>query len=150
LVFLPQQGKPAKYGMAGCGLGSMVFKSNDSLSQILAATTNGTSGSQTFGITSGTSNCKADEVAMKRTIRKYFASSNLNTLKADISKGYGERLNTYAYLFGCPVRLYPRFSKVLKKNYNNIFKSNTSSYLNAMVIEIIKKDKKLGRYCKAL
>ena len=46
------------YGSAGCGLGSLVFKQNDG-TQILAATTNGTFGSQTFGITFGTSNCNS-------------------------------------------------------------------------------------------
>ena len=48
------------YGMAGCGLGSLLFgNDNTTLMQILAATTNGLFGSQTFGITSGTSNCTA-------------------------------------------------------------------------------------------
>jgi len=47
------------FGMAGCGLGSMLIQSNGK-EQIFVATTNGSSGSQTFGITSGTSNCKDD------------------------------------------------------------------------------------------
>ena len=46
----------AQYGMAGCGLGSVVI-SDDGFLQVFAATTNGTSYSQSFGITSGTSNC---------------------------------------------------------------------------------------------
>src|SRR3569832_2714255 len=45
------------YGSAGCGLGSIVFGSQPGFIQILAATTNGTFASQTFGITSGTSDC---------------------------------------------------------------------------------------------
>ena len=50
----------AGYGAAGCGLGSFVFGDNNSWwAQTLGATTNGTSGSQTFGITTGTSNCDA-------------------------------------------------------------------------------------------
>src|SRR5205823_3826374 len=40
------------YGLAGCGLGSMLFGDQKGMIQILAATTNGTFGSQTFGITS--------------------------------------------------------------------------------------------------
>ena len=44
------------YKSAGCGLGSMIIK-DDGFVQVFAATTNATSGSQTFGITSGTSNC---------------------------------------------------------------------------------------------
>jgi len=46
------------YGMAGCGLGSIAFGNDQTMfKQVLAATTNGTFGTQTFGITSGTSNC---------------------------------------------------------------------------------------------
>ncbi len=43
--------------MAGCGLGYVLFsnKENDKVTQILGATTNATSGNQTFGMTSGTS-----------------------------------------------------------------------------------------------
>ncbi len=44
------------YGVAGCGLGSMVFGNQEGGIQVIAATLNGT-GIQTFGITSGTSNC---------------------------------------------------------------------------------------------
>lgn len=33
----------AKYGMAGCGLGSLVVQSHSNMSHIFAATTNGTS-----------------------------------------------------------------------------------------------------------
>src|SRR6266545_2071443 len=45
------------YGLAGCGLGSMLIGSKPGIVQIFAATTNGSFGTQTFGITSGTSNC---------------------------------------------------------------------------------------------
>ena len=43
------------YGMAGCGLGSMIIGKEGG--QIFAATTNGTAYNQTFGISAGTSNC---------------------------------------------------------------------------------------------
>ena len=43
---------------AGCGLGSMIIQENTKVMQLLAATTNGSFGSQTFGISTGTSNCK--------------------------------------------------------------------------------------------
>jgi hypothetical protein len=43
----------------GCGLGTIVFEGQNGLvSQTFAVTTNGTFGNQTFGITSGTSNCE--------------------------------------------------------------------------------------------
>lgn len=43
----------------GCGLGSMLFEGRKGvLTDVLAATTNGTFGNQTFGMSSGTSGCK--------------------------------------------------------------------------------------------
>src|SRR5690606_10475644 len=47
------------HGPAGCGLGTeVVFKNaNQWWQHVLAATTNGTSGNQTFGMTSGTLGC---------------------------------------------------------------------------------------------
>lgn len=42
----------------GCGLGSMIFRGQRGLvPQILAVTTNGSFGTQTFGISTGTSGC---------------------------------------------------------------------------------------------
>ena len=54
------------YGPAGCGLGSMIFEPDSGFTQVFAATTNGTSGNQTFGITSGTSNCASGGVVKAR------------------------------------------------------------------------------------
>ncbi|MEK7880349.1 MAG: DUF3015 family protein, partial [Deltaproteobacteria bacterium] len=43
----------------GCGLGATIITEADSLlAQVVMATLNGTLGNQTFGITSGTSECK--------------------------------------------------------------------------------------------
>ena len=50
-------GTKSTYGTAGCGLGSMIFGDQKGAIQILAATTNSIFGTQTFGITTGTSNC---------------------------------------------------------------------------------------------
>ena len=48
--------------MAGCGLGSMLFKDNNNTKgvQSTAATTNGTFYNQYLGITSGTLGCTGD------------------------------------------------------------------------------------------
>ena len=51
----------------GCGLGSMLWAGQSGVvPKILAATTNGTSGNQTFGITTGTLGCQADGVISSR------------------------------------------------------------------------------------
>ena len=90
----------AEYGMAGCGLGSIVSKElqwQNGSSQILAATTNGTVGSQTFGITTGISNCgeaaspgvKDAVKGKKKAEQKVFLYYNLAAIKADAARGEG-------------------------------------------------------------
>ena len=53
------------YGAAGCGLGAIVFGSKPGMIQVLAATTNATFYSQTFGITTGTSECGGGAVKVQ-------------------------------------------------------------------------------------
>jgi hypothetical protein len=55
-VALAQQDETAN--STGCGLGTIIFEGQKGIApQVLAVTTNGTSGNQTFGITSGTLGC---------------------------------------------------------------------------------------------
>ena len=111
----------AGQNMAGCGLGSMIFKKNDNVSQILAATTNGISGNQTFGITSGTLGCNPDGAMAQNEELNIFTSKNMEKLAADMSKGQGETLNTFAELNGVSADQKPQFFAALQKNFNKIF-----------------------------
>ena len=91
----------AKYGMAGCGLGTVVFDSNTKGSQIMAATTNGTFASQTFGITSGTSNCTAGGTVKADKEQEAFVEANFESLQRDLAAGQGEYLVAFSSLLGC-------------------------------------------------
>ncbi len=84
------------YGAAGCGLGSMLFGSEPGFMQVLAATTNATSGSQTFGITTGTSNCGKGAMSAQNEKLFKFVEANMDSVAFDISKGNGEYLDTMA------------------------------------------------------
>ena len=107
--------------MAGCGLGSMIFKNNDQVSQILAATTNGISGNQTFGITSGTLGCNKDGAMAQNEELNIFTSKNMEKLAADMSKGQGETLNTFAELKGISADQKAQFFASVQKNFGKIF-----------------------------
>lgn len=87
-------------GDAGCGLGSMIIQENTKVMQILAATTNGTGG-QTFAISTGTSNCKSQQVVRNDKAIQYFAEANQADLSREIAQGQGEKLHTLASLYGC-------------------------------------------------
>lgn len=86
---------------AGCGLGSLVMTKNTKLMQLFAATTNGTSASQTFGITSGTSNCSASGLVKNDMQIQYFVEVNQEELMRDMAQGHGEKITTLAALNGC-------------------------------------------------
>ncbi len=113
----------------GCGLGSLIFKGNDGLlSQTLAATTNGSFGNQTFGITTGTSNCqKFSKLASNEKIN-IFVSENMDNLATDIANGRGEYLNTLAVLMEVPEKDRGNFYKKLQNNFVKIYTSKEVSH----------------------
>lgn len=135
-----------KYGMAGCGLGSMIIQTND-FSQIFAATSNGTSGNQTFGITSGTSNCTKDGVVKNEKAQEVFVHMNYNSLEKEMAIGKGEKLNALATLVGCSKNV-NGFSEFAKANYSKLFStSNDPSFLLSSIKVEMEKDPVLKSSC---
>ena len=83
----------------GCGLGSMAWRGQSGAGpQVLAVTTNGTFGTQTFGISSGTSGCDPDGRVTGGTQRMVFnfIENNMDQYALDSAKGSGETLTTLA------------------------------------------------------
>ncbi len=108
------------YGSAGCGLGSMVFGKEEGAMQVIAATLNGT-GVQTFGITSGTSNCGKSLFAKAEV--NSFIQSNAVALEGDIARGQGETLSTLNNMLGCDAQ----FNETLQQNYKSIYAPGVES-----------------------
>ncbi|PHR55125.1 MAG: hypothetical protein COA44_11380 [Arcobacter sp.] len=105
----------------GCGLGSVIIANGDTaLMLAFQATTNGTSGNQTFGITSGTSGCKKTKFVMNERAEE-FVASNMDQLAKEISVGQGESLDTLAELL--QVEDKEIFASALQANYNSIYTS---------------------------
>lgn len=115
----------AGYGDAGCGLGSLIFQDQKGPIQILAATTNGTSWSQAFGISSGTSNCDAVELALNE--QRAYAEANFNSLTKEMAAGEGEQLTAFATVLGCQATVAPEFARYTQTNYEAIFASDTTT-----------------------
>lgn len=110
----------------GCGLGSMLLgdKANDSVGlQVLVTTTNGTFGNQTFGITSGTLDCKQPSKFVKNERLNEFVVSNVDSLAKDIAMGSGESLDTMAELMGISADKRTEVYAALQANFSNIFTS---------------------------
>ncbi len=117
IAFLSTAAMAAPYGTAGCGLGSLVFGNQKGIVQIFAATTNGIFASQTFGITTGTSNC-ADTGGGAASI-KSFTETNREALAKDISRGQGETVANLSVLAGCSDA--SQVGATLQKNFGSIF-----------------------------
>ena len=120
----------------GCGLGSLIIKDQStSVLQAIAATTNGTSGNQTFGITSGTSNCNKPTNFVSNDKLNKFVEENMDELALDISAGKGETLATVAKLMN--VENNAEFSSKLQANFSNIYTSQDVT--SAAVIDSLAK-----------
>jgi hypothetical protein len=107
-------------GDAGCGLGSIIIKDNTKVMQVLAATTNAT-GIQTFGISTGTSNCTAKGLVMNDKSAQMIAESNLPSLKVEGARGNGSTLSAFGLALGCKETSLDRFNSTMKKNYSQVF-----------------------------
>lgn len=109
---------------AGCGLGAQLFKGQSGVvPHVLAATTNGTFGNQTFGITSGTSGCNADSVVKQEYEQQLFVAASLDNLSQEMAQGRGEYVNALSGLMGCPATLQGEFARLSQERYGHIFTS---------------------------
>ncbi|GAB4560832.1 MAG: hypothetical protein Tsb0020_07820 [Haliangiales bacterium] len=134
------------YGAAGCGLGSIIFGSQPGFVQVLAATTNGSFGSQTFGITFGTSNCSASGEGMIST--RSFVESNREVLAKDIARGSGETIATLTTLAGCADS--GQVGVTLQQRFGDIFPSTAASDrdVSQNVVTVLQGQRELS--CSAL
>jgi hypothetical protein len=130
----PGYGGAGYYGMAGCGLGALVFGPvNTPGAQILAATTNATLGSQTFGITSGTSNCVSGGVIAAGRAQAAFAEVTFDDLKRDMAAGGGEFLSSFATLLGCEPAARPELARMTQAHYEALLPSESTTPIELVV-----------------
>jgi len=136
-----------------CGWGAKLMEGNGGIApQVLAVTTNGTSGNQTFGITSGTSGCTQDGVVHSTWKTAMFVDGNMNKLARDMSVGSGETLDSLANLLGMDGAHKAMFSQVAKANFSEIFASDSvsSEQVLASLKVVLERDANLASYSLAL
>ncbi len=107
-----------KYGMAGCGLGSMVFGTGNP--QISAATTNNSFG-QPYAITTGTSNCSPEPEATAVLKQESFVVANYATLSKELAQGQGQSVAGLAEVLGCESSVLPEFGSFAQSKYDALF-----------------------------
>ncbi len=129
------------YGVAGCGLGSIVFGPKPGMVQIAAATVNAT-GVQTFGITTGTSNCDIPEMGQQAAA---FIEVNREVLAKDAARGQGETVAGLASILKCsnPATL----GQGLQSNYEKIFSTKSSYDATREILSTIELNQALKASC---
>ncbi len=134
-------GSGGGYGPAGCGLGSLLFEPSSGFTQIFAATTNGTFASQTFGISTGTSNC--DSGGGGSASAKAFVQTNRVALAKDAARGSGETIDSLAELAGCQDST--AVGSALQKHFDELFPSADASneQVSDAVVETLRSDASL-------
>ena len=117
----------------GCGLGTLLFEGKDGLvQQILAATTNGSFGTQTFGISSGTLECNQPSKFASNEQLNNFVAENMDNLAKDAAMGQGEYVDTLAELMDVHASKRVEFSQMLQANFSNIFTDGSVSHMDVI------------------
>lgn len=133
------------YGMAGCGLGSLVFEDQPGKVQIVAGILNNIVSPQTSAITSGTSGCYSDggSAATDRYIE-----NNQIALQEDIARGQGETLSGLLTIWKCEET--GKVGSALQGSYEQIYSSSSPSAVKGALQNTIKSNKDIATTCKAL
>ena len=105
----------------GCGLGSMAWRGQSGIGpQVLAATTNTSFGTQTFGITFGTSGCDPNGRVTGGTGRMMlvFLENNMEQYALDAAAGHGETIETMAGILNMDSE---KLGEMSKQNFATLF-----------------------------
>lgn len=123
----------AAHGPAGCGLGSILFEGKQgTMFNVLAATFNGSSGNQTFGMSSGTLGC--EDAATAKVSSVSFIEGNSVALANDIARGEGETLDAYLKM----IEKTDADKAILQKNFSQIFtKENMPKDIDTKIKSLI-------------
>lgn len=133
----------------GCGLGTQLWEGQSGLApRVLGATTNGTSGNQTFGISTGTLGCSSEGVITASARTSMFASANLDRLAREMAMGQGESLDTLAHLLGVDDADKPAFFSLTKAHFGEIFSADatTAGDMLATLDRLMADDARLAKY----
>jgi len=115
----------------GCGLGHLAFQNYPHQKtigvQLMEATTNASFGSQTFAISSGTSNCTNDGKFWAEHKVNAFAALNFENLSQDMAQGRGEHLASLATLMGIPATQQSAFFAMTQEKYASLMAAGETS-----------------------
>jgi len=136
----------------GCGLGTQLWEGEKGIvPKVLGATTNGTFGNQTFGITTGTLGCSQEGVITADARLRMFAGANLDNLARDMAQGQGETLDAFARLMNVQETDKPEFFQFTKSHFGELFADSdaTAGEMIASLNRLLKQDPTLSVYAQS-
>jgi hypothetical protein len=133
----------------GCGLGTQIWTGSKGIApKVLGATTNGTSGSQTFGISSGTLGCHQGGTVTADAKVQIFTGANLDRLARDMAQGGGETLDAFATLLRIRAEDKPAFFRLTQARFTDLFAGDavTAGAMLASLEHAMASDERFAAY----
>ena len=136
-------------GGPSCGWGNMIFEGKSGTGfHLMASSVNGTSGNNTFGMSSGSNGC-ATSGRLTYGGKSLLAFTNILTeFTEDVARGEGDALNAVATMFGIEQQERTVFSEVVHANFETIFPSEkvTAEQVLHNLVLVMKSDERLAKY----
>lgn len=118
----------------GCGLGQQVFAGQSGLAaHVMAATTNGSSSNQLFGLSFDSLGCDGETVITAAFQRDVYVASNFDNLARDAAKGGGQHLQSLAALMQMEEGDAQQFYQLAQTEYDLLFGTPTSDHSQWLV-----------------
>ncbi|MDQ3231334.1 MAG: DUF3015 domain-containing protein [Pseudobdellovibrionaceae bacterium] len=137
-----------KYGMAGCGLGALVVDRDELLPQVGAWFLNGIYSNQTYGMTSGTSNCVENRSDMAAMEQEVYFTANLNSISREAAQGSGEHIEALAEVFGCRQEAdKARLGQLSQNHYAELFAQPEPELVLQRYLTVVNADPQLAKSC---
>lgn len=136
-------------GSDTCGWGNMLFKGQSGTpSHVLAATTNTSTGNNTFGMTFGTNGCSTNGTLTYGGKEMIDVSMIMDEFSEDVARGNGEALTAVAVSLGVPEQDRAHFESTLHNNFDTLFPSEnaTTKHVVSAMFSLMKNDEVLVKY----
>lgn len=134
-------------GGGGCGWGNALFEGQSGPApHVLAVTTNGTSGNNTFGMTTGTNGC--DVSGKIGYSGQSMLAAVMDEFSEDVAKGKGEALTAVSVAMGVQPEDREKFAQLTHDNFSKLFPNQdvTAEQVYNSIQQVMKSDSQLSKY----
>lgn len=136
-------------GSQTCGWGNALFEGQTGTpSHVLAATTNNSTGNNTFGMSFGTNGCSTKGTLTYGGKAMIDVSMIMDEFSEDVARGDGEAITAVAVSLGVSEADRPLFKSTLHNNFNTLFPSEeaTTEHVVSSMFSLMKNDETLAKY----